>query len=126
MPTYAISSAGSSDRIKRLVLQMAQGAHQECARAAEGENTRRVAAAVEVITGPQVGAARALLDWRASDLTQAAGMGGSAIYDAERAPGVPDKKAPNVFKLQRTLRTAGVALSNIEGTVGARVRPRQS
>lgn len=78
-----------------------------------------------MIIGPQIRAARALLNWTAADLTQASGVSGSAILHAEQASGVPDMRAPNLFKLQRALETAGVVFIDADATMGAGVRLRQ-
>ena len=73
----------------------------------------------KMITCPQIRAARALLNWTAVDLNQVSGVSGSAILRAEQAPGLPDMKAPNLFKLQRALETDGAVFLAGDATLGA-------
>jgi hypothetical protein len=94
--------------------------------AIQAENSRHdLAVATGMITGPQISAARAPFDRSAFDLTQAAGGRRSAIHRAERAPGVSDVNAPNLREMQRALETAGVAIIDADGTMGAGARRRQ-
>jgi hypothetical protein len=91
--------------------------------ATQAEDSRHdLAVATRMITGPQISAAWAPFDRSAFDLTQAAGVSRSAIHHVER---VPDVNAPSLLEMQRALETAGVAVIDADGTMGAGARPRQ-
>lgn len=79
----------------------------------------------EMLIGPQIRMARAALGWTVADLSKASGISPSAIMRAETASGVPVMKAPNLFKLQRTLEVGGIVFIDATETVGAGVRFKQ-
>jgi transcriptional regulator with XRE-family HTH domain len=61
-----------------------------------------------MITGSQIRAARALLDWAAEDLALASMVGIATIRRAERHTGVPNTTRANLEAIERALRKAGV------------------
>lgn len=61
------------------------------------------------MTGRQLRAARALLNWSAQDLAAASKIGLSTIRRAESKDGLIQLTAANRDTLQRTLEAAGVA-----------------
>ncbi len=63
-----------------------------------------------MITGAQIRAARALLDWSARDLSRASRVSPATIQRLERTPGVSETaQARTLSDLQRVLEDAGVA-----------------
>jgi transcriptional regulator with XRE-family HTH domain len=60
-----------------------------------------------MITGAQIRAARALVDWSAEDLAAASKIGVATIRRAESHHGVPNTTPANLEALARALRKAG-------------------
>jgi ribosome-binding protein aMBF1 (putative translation factor) len=63
---------------------------------------------VEMITGAQVRAARALIGWSATTLSEHCGVSYPTIQRAESVDGIPRLQASNLAAIQRTLEAAGV------------------
>lgn len=61
-----------------------------------------------MITSGQIRAARALLDWSRSDLSQVAGVGVSALMRLESADGVPGGHLKTLEAVRRAFEEAGV------------------
>jgi hypothetical protein len=80
----------------------------------------------EMITGPQIRAARALLGWSPVELATKSKLSYPTIQRAESAPGIPPIQAPNLFAIQRALEGGGVifldAGKNEAGGAGVRLR----
>jgi transcriptional regulator with XRE-family HTH domain len=69
-----------------------------------------------VITGAQIRAARALLDWSARDLSRASRVSPATIQRLERTPGVSETaQARTLLDLQRVLEAAGVEFIGAAG-----------
>lgn len=61
-----------------------------------------------MITSAQIRAARALLDWSRSDLSEKSGVGASALMRLESADGIPSGNIKTFEAVQRALEAAGV------------------
>lgn len=61
-----------------------------------------------MITSAQIRAARALLDWSRSDLSEKSGVGASALMRLESANGIPSGNIKTFEAVQRTLEGAGI------------------
>ena len=61
-----------------------------------------------MITSAQIRAARALLDWSRSDLSQHSGVGASALMRLESSSGIPSGNIKTFESVQRALEEAGV------------------
>lgn len=61
-----------------------------------------------MITSAQIRAARALLDWSRSDLSEKSGVGASALMRLESADGIPSGNIKTFEAVQRALEEAGV------------------
>jgi hypothetical protein len=79
-----------------------------------------------VLSGPQIRAARALLRWSAEDLARAAALGVNTIRRAELAEDATSLTAANQLAIRRALEAAGVVFidENGEGGRGVRLRKR--
>jgi len=80
-----------------------------------------------MLTGSQIRAARALLNWSAQDVADAAGLGYATVQRAERADGIPRTTAPRLFAIQHALEAAGVMFvgegqTSHDGGPGVRLR----
>jgi transcriptional regulator with XRE-family HTH domain len=73
------------------------------------------------ITGAQIRAARAFLNWTARDLAKRCGVSHSAISRAERVDGIPPMQSRNLDAIRIAFEQHGVEF--IDNT-GLRVRPR--
>lgn len=61
-----------------------------------------------MITSAQIRAARALLDWSRTDLSERSGVGASALMRLESAEGVPSGNIKTFEAVQRALESAGI------------------
>ena len=61
-----------------------------------------------MITGPQIRAARALLNWSAGELARRARLGSATVQRAEAASGIPMTQAPNLHAIQMAFEQAGI------------------
>jgi transcriptional regulator with XRE-family HTH domain len=61
-----------------------------------------------VLSGEQLRAARAMLQWRASDLAEKAGVSLSTVQRAERSNGPLSMMPANARALRATLEAAGI------------------
>jgi len=61
-----------------------------------------------VITGDQIRAARALLNWSARELAENCGLGVATIRRMELVAGVPSSNAQNLDRVQRTFEEFGI------------------
>ena len=61
-----------------------------------------------MITSSQIRAARALLDWTRSDLSERSGVGISALMRFESADGVPAGNIKTIDAVKKALEEAGV------------------
>jgi hypothetical protein len=80
------------------------------------------AARVPVLTGSQVRAARALLQWTAESLAIHAQVGVATIRRAERIDGPVRCLASINLAMRRTLEAAGVEFTSENGLTGVRIR----
>jgi transcriptional regulator with XRE-family HTH domain len=78
-------------------------------------------AAKPAITGAQIRAARAFLNWSVSDLSDRCGVSESAISRAEKVEVVPRMQSRNLDAVRATFEAHGVDFID---TAGVRVRPR--
>ena len=78
------------------------------------------------LTGPQMRAARALLDWTAADLSTRASVSYATVQRAEQAEGIPNMLSPNLAAVKAALEAGGVEFINGEyqgdGGPGVRLR----
>jgi transcriptional regulator with XRE-family HTH domain len=81
-----------------------------------------------MITGAQVRAAKALIKWSGSDLSEQAGVSISSIRRIEACDGLPDATSVKVLHaIQSALEAAGVEfIGSPEHGPGVRMAPRQS
>lgn len=70
--------------------------------------TRIHAAKSDMLTGPQIRAARALLNWSGKDLAAKAGLSWATVQRAEAAAGVPRMETHNMMAIQGALEGAGI------------------
>lgn len=68
----------------------------------------RTADRPSMLTGPQIRAARALLKWSASDLSERCGVSYAAVQRAESAEGMPNMQTKNLAAIKTALERAGV------------------
>jgi DNA-binding transcriptional regulator YiaG len=62
----------------------------------------------KMISGSQIRGARAMLNWTASILAEAASTNRFTIQKIEQSDGVPSAKAQILFEIQKALETAGI------------------
>lgn len=76
-----------------------------------------------MITGPQIRAGRALLDWSTRQLAEAAGVSYATVQRAERASGIPNMQSKNLTGIHDALSDSGVVFISKDetGDVGARL-----
>ncbi|MBT1155887.1 helix-turn-helix transcriptional regulator [Aminobacter anthyllidis] len=75
------------------------------------------------ITGAQIRAARALVNWSAKELAKTAGIGVATVSRAEVEDGTTSLTAANVRAIRQALEAAGVEfVSKNGGGVGVRFR----
>jgi transcriptional regulator with XRE-family HTH domain len=79
----------------------------------------RIMVSSPAITGAQIRAARALLNWSARDLAALCGVSHSAISRAEMVDGVPRMQSRNLHAIRLTFEAQGVEF--LDGT-GLRLR----
>ena len=68
----------------------------------------------DIVTGPQLRAARALIGWTAKELADASGVGVATIRRAELKSGVTGMTAPNMTAIRNALAEANVEFTNGE------------
>lgn len=78
-----------------------------------------------MLIGPQIRAARALLDWSAKDLADRAGLSMRTVIRAERTSGVPRMRTDTLDAIQLTLEQAGVIFVDANQHAGPGVRLRR-
>lgn len=80
----------------------------------------------DVLTGTQIRAARALLNWSGSDLARESRVSHQAIHRAEQTDGVPNMLIKNVIAIKTTLERNGVVFIDgaYSGDGGPGVRMR--
>lgn len=77
-----------------------------------------------MLTGAQIRAARALLDWSARELAVRSGVGIATIHRLERQQGVSPTHPRTPLDLRRTFEAAGIVfLGSEEEGVGVQLRP---
>lgn len=74
-----------------------------------------------MIIGPQIRAARALLNWSAEELARKANLGVATVRRAEAADGAPSMTSANLAAIRRTLEAGGVEFTN-GGQPGVRLQ----
>jgi transcriptional regulator with XRE-family HTH domain len=75
------------------------------------------------MTGRQLRAARALLNWSAQELAEASKVSLATIRRAESTDGMPSITTPNAITLRRALEAAGVQfISENGGGAGVRMQ----
>lgn len=76
-----------------------------------------------VLTAEQIRAARAMVQWRAVELAERAGVGLSTVQRAEGQTGPVTMMRANMDAIRRTLETAGVEfIAENGGGAGVRMR----
>jgi transcriptional regulator with XRE-family HTH domain len=70
---------------------------------------------MEMLTGAQIRAARALLRWSADELAGAAKVGVATVRRAERIDGKPSMTEANKEAIHRALESAGVEFIDKDG-----------
>ncbi len=76
-------------------------------------------AAKPALTGAQIRAARAFLDWSVRDLSERSGVSQSAISRAERRDGAPAMQARNLNALRAAFEMNGIEFLD---STGLRIR----
>lgn len=77
-----------------------------------------------MLTGAQIRAARALLDWSARELAERSGVSIATIHRIERQHGVSSTHPRTPLDLRRTFEAAGIVfLGNEQDGVGVQLRP---
>jgi len=78
----------------------------------------------KMICGSQIRGARAMLNWTASNLAEAASTNRFTIQKIEQSDGVPSAKAQILFEIQKALETAGIEfIGSPDNGPGVRLRP---
>ena len=76
-----------------------------------------------MITSEQIKAARAILRWKAKDLSEKSGVSLATIQRMEQLDGAENTLMKNVIAVQKTLENAGVEfIPSNGGGVGVRLR----
>jgi transcriptional regulator with XRE-family HTH domain len=80
-----------------------------------------------MLTGAQIRAARALLNWSAAELARRARVSPRTVHTAERSEGVPRTQVGTLQKIQAALEAGGVEIipanrGNHGGGPGVRLR----
>ena len=79
-----------------------------------------------MIIGAQIRAARALLNWSASEVADKFGSTRNTIQRLEQAEGVPSTKLQTILELKRAFEDAGVEfIGTPEDGPGVRLRSRK-
>lgn len=78
-----------------------------------------------MITGPQIRAARALLNWSASDLAEKVSATRQTIFRLEQAEGVPSTKLQTIISIISAFEEAGVEfIGTPEDSPGVRFKSK--
>lgn len=77
---------------------------------------------IVVITGSQIRAARALLNWTAGDLSDRSGIGRQTLVRLEAADGFPNSRVQTLAELKRIFEEAGVEFIGTETEPGVILR----
>jgi len=78
-----------------------------------------------VLTGEQIRAARAILQWKAIELAEKAGVGLSTVQRAEGVNGPVPMMRANMEAIRRTLETGGIEfIEENGGGSGVRLKAR--
>ena len=78
---------------------------------------------IKLITSGQIRAARALLKWSATTLSQKSGLGTATIQRMEVMDGVPSGNVRTLLAIQSALESAGVEFINRDdGSAGVLLR----
>lgn len=76
-----------------------------------------------MLTGSQIRAARALLNWNASDVAEKVGVTRQTILRLEQSDGVPASKTQTMLALQKVFEEGGVEfIGSPEDRPGVRIR----
>lgn len=76
-----------------------------------------------MLTGSQIRAARALLNWNASDVAEKVGVTRQTILRLEQSDGVPASKTQTMLALQKVFEEGGVEfIGSPEDRPGVRMR----
>ena len=77
-----------------------------------------------MITGAQIRAARALLNWSSADLAKKAGTARQTIVRIEQIDGLPNSKVQTLVDIQKVFESAGIEfIGTPENGPGLRLRP---
>ena len=71
-------------------------------------NIKYIIKDVNMITGIQIRAARAALNWSASKLSEISGVSQPTIQRFEQSDGVPPSRSSTLIEIQKTLESAGI------------------
>ncbi len=61
-----------------------------------------------MITGAQIRAARAALNWSASKLAEASGVSQPTVQRFEQTDGIPPSRSSTLHEIKKTLESAGI------------------
>ena len=79
-----------------------------------------------MLCGSQIRGARALLNWTATELAEAASTNRFTIQKIEQSDGVPTAKAQILFEIQKALEAAGVEfIGTPDHGPGVRLKPKE-
>lgn len=77
-----------------------------------------------MITGAQIRAARALLNWSSADLAKKAGTARQTIVRIEQIDGLPNSKVQTIADIQNVFEAAGIEfIGTPENGPGVRLKP---
>jgi hypothetical protein len=75
-----------------------------------------------VITGSQIRAARALLNWQSEGLSKKAGITRQTLHRLESFDDIPPSRTQSLVELQRVFEEAGIEFIDAEDNKGPGVR----
>ncbi len=78
-----------------------------------------------MITGAQIRAARAALNWSASKLAEASGVSQPTVQRFEQTDGIPPSRSSTLNEIKKTLESAGIEfVGTPDDGPGIRIRTR--
>ena len=78
-----------------------------------------------MITGAQIRAARALLNWSSADLADRAGTARQTIVRIEQIDGLPNSKVQTLVEIKNVIELAGIEfIGTPENGAGVRFKPK--
>ena len=78
-----------------------------------------------MLTGPQIRAARALLNWSGEDLAKNIGLARHTIMNLEKSDGVPPSRTQTLLDIKTAFEEAGIEfIGTPENGAGVRFKPK--